>query len=149
MLLILAAAVCSGDWRRPRWAAVGLAAITSVLIALAVVPQVPQSLHAWPDYGVSWPSIFNRTEGRFTGAAGLSVPAYQGVAVLRATNSAATTTQFHVRVGGVVVETIQVAAGETGVIRALWPSRGLAFVELDATGPNGSLEGILVAVDGR
>jgi hypothetical protein len=149
MLLVLAAALCAGEWRRPHRLAVALATATGLVMAVAVLPQVPQSLRAWPDYGIRWPSIFERRAGQLVGAAGLNVPAYNGVAVIEATQTGSQTTDLQVRVGGVPVRTVQLTAGEPGTIRTLWPPRGLAFVELNAPNPTANLEGIHIVVEGR
>jgi hypothetical protein len=133
-MMLLAAVVLSGGWRRPRIASVGVAGAIGVLAGIAVLPQIPRSLKAWPDYGVVWPSIFNRPAGPFIGAAGVNVPAFDGVAVLTAIPAAPVT--LRVRIGGVHVRTLEVGAGEEGLIRSLWPDRGLAFVELDQVGPS-------------
>jgi hypothetical protein len=151
LILVLAAVVVSGGWRRPGPVALALALAVGLVVALGVLPQVPRSLAAWPDYGVTWPSIFNRSSGRFTGAAGLNVPAYQGFAELTATPQSAST-RLDVRVGGVPARTVQLAAGEPTSIRAVWPAGGLAFVELAASpgaGRSREQEVIHVSVAGR
>lgn len=151
LLLVLGAAVCAGGWRRPRPIALTLALAAGLVVAAGVLPQVPRSLRSWPDYGVTWPSIFNRQAGRFAGAAGLNVPAYEGLAMLTATPAAGSSPRLDVRVGGVPVRSVQLAGGEPGAIRAYWPAGGLAFVELavaPASGPSGTEE-ILVSVAGR
>ena len=77
------------------------------------LPPSPNSLRSWPDYGIVWPSTFNRPAGQFTGAAGLNVPAFNGLATLTATSLGTSPAQFEVRVGGVHVRTMDVAPGET------------------------------------
>jgi 4-amino-4-deoxy-L-arabinose transferase-like glycosyltransferase len=149
LLVVLAAVVFAGAWRRPHPAALAAACATGLLAAAAVLPQVPRSLHSWPDYGIVWPSIFNRPAGQFTGAVGLNVPAFDGVAVLTATPVGSSPIQLRVRVGGVHVRTMDLAAGETRTIRTLWPARGLAFIELDQVGPSGERPAIEVRVPGR
>jgi hypothetical protein len=146
-MMLLAAVVLSGGRRRPSVAAVGAAAAIGVLAAVAVLPQLPRSLKSWPDYGVVWPSIFSRPEGPFTGAAGINVPAFDGAAVLTVTP--ATPVTLRVRIGGVHIRTMQVAAGEEGFIRTLWPDRGLAFVELDQVDPTESRPTIELRVPKR
>jgi hypothetical protein len=154
LILVLAAVVVSGDWRRPGAIPLMLALATGAVVAVGVVPQVPRSLEAWPDYGVTWPSIFNRSSGRFTAAAGLNVPAYQGLAELTATTGR-TSTRLDVRVGGVPMRTVQLKAGQPTSIRAVWPPGGLAFVELSTvsntggSGEQGGQEVIHVSVAGR
>jgi 4-amino-4-deoxy-L-arabinose transferase-like glycosyltransferase len=148
LLLVLAAVVCAGGWRRPRPIPLTLAAAAAFVVAAAVLPQVPRSLRSWPDYGVIWPSIFSRQSGRFTGAAGLNVLASDGLASLTATPAGDSSPRLEVRVGGVHVRSVQLTAGEPSAIRAVWPAGGLAFVELDVTPPAGKEE-IHVSVAGR
>ena len=138
LLMILAAVPFAGSWRHPSLLEVPAAAILTGLALTAVVPQIPQTLRAWPDYGVKWPSIFNRTAGQFTGAAGLNVPAPDGAARLNAISDGDSAVQLRVRVNGVLVRTVQLPPGDVTTIHALWPARGLAFVELNATGPAGN-----------
>jgi hypothetical protein len=146
-MMLLAAVVLSGGWRRPGVAAVTAGGAIGILAAIAVLPQVPRSLKAWPDYGVVWPSIFSRPAGPFTAAAGINVPAFDGVAVLTTTPAAPVT--LRVRIGGVHVRTLQIEAGEERLIRTAWPDRGLAFVELDQVGPPDSQPTIEVRVPNR
>jgi 4-amino-4-deoxy-L-arabinose transferase-like glycosyltransferase len=152
LMLVLAAVAVSGRWRRPGPIALALALAVGAIIAIGVVPQVPRSLEGRPDYGVTWPSIFNRSSGRFAGAAGLNVPAYQGFAELSATPAGGTSPRLDVRVGGVSVRTVQLTAGQPTSIRAVWPAGGLAFVELTAirdAGHSGEQEVIHVSIAGR
>jgi hypothetical protein len=148
LLLVLAAVVCAGGWRRPRPIPLALAAAAALVAAAGVLPQVPRSLRSRPDYGVTWPSIFSRQSGQFTGAAGMNVPAYEGLATLTATAGGDSSPRIDVRVGGVHVRSVQLTAGEPGAIRAFWPAGGLAFVELDVRPPAGKEE-IHVSVAGR
>ncbi|HSC28662.1 MAG TPA: glycosyltransferase family 39 protein [Vicinamibacterales bacterium] len=146
-LIVLAAVVPAGGWRRPHPAALAGALAAAIVAAIAVMPQVPGSLRSWPDYGVIWPSIFDRPEGRFTGSAGLNVPAYDGVATLTATATGPSTILLRLRVGGVHVRTIGLPPGEASTVHARWPPRGLAFIELDQVG--GDPATVEVRVPGR
>jgi 4-amino-4-deoxy-L-arabinose transferase-like glycosyltransferase len=148
-LAVLAAVVIAGAWRRAHRAALAAACAAGLVAAVAVLPQIPQSLRSWPDYGIVWPSIFDRSAGQFVGAAGLNVPAFDGVALLTATQSGTAPIRLRVRVGGVHVRTIDLAAGETGTIRTLWPRRGLAFIELDHQGSSGERPVVEVRSSGR
>jgi hypothetical protein len=148
-LVILASVVIAGAWRRPHPAALLAAVVAGCVAGTAVFPQVPNSLRSWPDYGIVWPSIFNRPVGQFTGAAGLNVPAFDGLATLTATSVGAAPARFEVRVGGVHVRTMDVAPGETETIRARWPRRGLAFIELDQIDDTGDRTAVEVRVPGR
>ena len=102
----------AGAWRRPHPAAL-LAAWFGLRRRHRRLPQVPNSLRSWPDYGFVWPSTFKRPAGQFTGAAGLNVPVFDGLATLTATSLGTSPAQFEVRVGGVHVRTMDVAPGET------------------------------------
>ena len=79
-----------------------------------------------------------RTVGTFTGAAGLNVPAYDGLATFMATPAGSEPVTIHVSVGGVDVRTDRLAPSEATWVRARWPARGLGFVEITATRPDGS-----------
>lgn len=148
-LVVLAAVVVAGAWRRPHPAALAVAGVAGVMAAMATFPQIPNSLRAWPDYGIVWPSIFKRPAGQFTGAAGLNVPAFNGLAELTATPVGSSQVQLRVRIGGVHVRTMDLAAGETATIRTRWPARGLAFIELDQTDHSAGRFPIEVRVPGR
>jgi 4-amino-4-deoxy-L-arabinose transferase-like glycosyltransferase len=147
-LVVLASVVVAGGWRRPHPAALVGGVVAALVAAAAVLPQVPNSLRSWPDFGIVWPSIFNRPAGQFTGGAGLNVPAFDGIATLTATPRGSSPIQLRVRVGGVHVQTMDVAPGEAGTIRTRWPARGLAFIELDQIGA-GERPAIEVRVPGR
>jgi hypothetical protein len=148
-LVILASVVVAGAWRRPHPAALGGALLAGLVAAAAVLPQIPNSLRSWPDYGIVWPSIFNRPAGQFVGAAGLNVPAFDGVATLTVASAGPSAVQLRVRAGGIHVRTIQVGPVETGTVRARWPARGLAFIELDQIDRAGEPAAIEVRVPGR
>jgi len=149
LLVVLAAVVCVGGWRHAHPAALAAASVAGIVAAAAVLPQVPPSLRSWPDYGIAWPSIFSRPVGHFSGAAGLNVPAFDGVATLTAATASSSPIRLRVRVGGVDVQTVDVAEGSTRTIRTPWPARGLAFVELQQVGPSQGRPVIEVHVPGR
>ena len=58
-------------------------------------------------------------------------------------------TRLQVRVGGVHVNDVALAAGETTTIRTMWPARGLAYIELDQQAPANEPAVIAVTVPGR
>ena len=149
LLAILAAVVFAGGWQRPRPVALAAALATGALAAIAVLPQLPASLRSWPDYGMAWPSIFNRPSGTFTSAAGLNVPAFDGRAAFDVTSNAQFATRLQVRVGGVHVNDVALAAGETATIRTMWPARGLAYIELDQHASANEPAVIAVTIPGR
>jgi Dolichyl-phosphate-mannose-protein mannosyltransferase len=148
-LVILASVVVAGGWRRPHPAALGGALLAGLVAAAAVLPQIPNSLRSWPDYGIVWPSIFNRPAGQFVGAAGLNVPAFDGVATFTAVSPGPSPVQLRVRAGGVHVRTLQVGPGEAGTVRTRWPAPGLAFIELDQIDGSDAPAIIEVRVPGR
>jgi hypothetical protein len=123
--------------------------LAGVVLSAAVLPQVPRSIRAWPDYGIRWPSNFDRTSGTFSGTAGFNVPAYAGLAALQATASADTPLTVEVRAGGVPNRPVHVAHGETALIRVPWPARGLAFLELRAIDSSGRPADVRVTVPPR
>ena len=134
LLLVLAAVVVTGHWQRPRAVWLGAAVAVTILMGFTVVPQVPRSLAAWPDYGVEWPSIFSRHEGRFTGAAGFSLLAPSGVAEFSATapsDPAAATVTVSAGTNFVWLATVDLEPGETRQFRMLCRP-GLAFIEVAA-----------------
>jgi hypothetical protein len=149
VMIVLAAVIPAGGWRRPRLVSLAAGILVGILIAVAVLPQVPQSLRAWPDYGVAWPSIFSRQSGRFIGTAGLNVPAYNGIASVTAAVGGSGPVEVHVRAGAVPLQTVQIAAGQAQTIRILWPRRGLAFIELDAVNPDGTAAVVQLTVEQR
>jgi hypothetical protein len=124
--------VLAGAWRPRPGAAVRAAIACSLGLALLVVPQIPRSLQAWPDFGIRWDSVLVRQYGDLVGAAGLNVPAYTGTAQfgVRAADPSAPV-RFDLRVSGNRVATIVLDARERTIA---WPSttRGLEFVEVQA-----------------
>ena len=150
LLFVLAAVVVTGRWRRPHLAALAPAVLATLVAVLTTAPQVPVTLAAWPDYGVRWPSIFNRRTGQLVaGAAGVNVPAPAGIAAFTATAGGTAPVTLHVNAGGVNVRTVHLTAGEAVPVRALWPDRGLAFVELVTNGPAGGGPAIRLDIEGR
>jgi hypothetical protein len=147
-LFVLAAVVFAGEWKRPHAVALAAAGTVAAIAAFAVLPQIPNSLGAWPDYGVRWPSIFDRRVGVIAGPAGLNAPAYDGVATLRATLDGKAPLLLQVRAGGVQVRTTELPPGDPVPIRALWPARGLAFIELAFNGGNRD-SAVRLEVEGR
>jgi len=149
MLIVFAAICAAGEWGRPRAWVLGLAVAASGAAALAVLPQVPASLRAWPDYGVRWPSIFDRHDGEILGEAGLNLPARDGAAALAATTTGEAPVVVRVIVSGLPAREIQLAPRQSTPIRVPWPALGLAFVELVTAGPAATAQPVHVIVDGR
>jgi hypothetical protein len=86
--------------------------------------------------------------GVIAGPAGLNAPAYDGVATLRATLDGKAPLLLQVRAGGVQVRTTELPPGDPVPIRALWPARGLAFIELAFNGGNRD-SAVRLEVEGR
>lgn len=133
-LFLLSASVLAGEWRPATMRAWIPAIAIAAVVAVAVLSQVPASFAAWPDYGVRWPSIFNRTSGDLSRSAGVNVLALDGVAAFQASATGTQPIRLDVRAGGVHVRTVELPPGNPVPIRALWPPRGFAFVELTANG---------------
>ena len=142
LLLVFAGAALAGAWHRRHAVVLAVATAGSIVAAAAVLPQVPASLRAWPDYGVRWPSIFDRHTGTITGDAGLNVPAFEGIAELTATAGTDSAADLQVRAGGVHVRTVRLEPRQPTTIRTFWPARGLAYIELSGTG----LPGMVISV---
>jgi hypothetical protein len=97
-----------------------------------VLRQFPQSLRAWPDFGVRWDSVAPRQSGTIHGAAGLNVAAYDGIGqILVQAESAPVPVRLDVRSGGTALHTIALDRREQRLSWS-WPSRGLAFIEIRA-----------------
>lgn len=134
VLVVLASVVLAGGWQRtrPRWLVVG--SVFAALGALAVLPQVPRSLAAWPDYGVEWPAVFSRPSGRITGRAGFNVLAPEGFAEFTAAVAEPdhAEVEVEVRAMNVTVKTARLTDGVPVTLRAPWPPGGLAFLDVRA-----------------
>ena len=139
-LIVLGAVVCSGGWRiAPRWIAAALT--LCIVMAAAVLPQVPRSLAGWPDYGVEWPSLWVRNNGRLTDRAGVNIPAFNAIAEFSVTWAPREPATLDVQVNGagVPLESHTFAPGETHRFKIWWPARALAFLTIESTGPPGDV----------
>jgi hypothetical protein len=133
LLMLIGAAALVGGWRpRPSWT-LALGAAGGILMAFVVLPQLPRSLEARPDYGVVWDSVLGRTVGRARGAGGFNVPAYSGAGEFAIhAESGEVPIRLKVRVAGSPDTTIPLGPDEER-IPILWPAGGFAFVEFEAT----------------
>jgi hypothetical protein len=136
MLMVLAA-VCAAGALRPRRRAIVAAGIVPGLLAAALIlPQVPRSLAARPDYGITWPSIFRRDAGIAQHRAGFNLPLAarggraSGTFTLAAPGSR-TAAPVAVWVDGVHVQTVQIAAGSAARVAVRSGRHGFAYVELE------------------
>jgi hypothetical protein len=146
-MLVLAAAVLAGAWQRPPRLWLAVAAAGALVAALAVVPQIPRSLAARADYGVSWPSVLDRPAGQMTGAAGFNVLATTGTATFQATGKDATSIDLIVRANGHDVSTVRLEPDRATPVQVSWPGVGMAFFDLAATrSDNGQPGTVQIAV---
>jgi hypothetical protein len=147
LMLVLAAAVLAGAWQRPPRLWLAVAAAGALVAALAVVPQIPRSLAARADYGVSWPSVLDRPAGQMTGAAGFNVLATTGTATFQATGKDATSIDLIVRANGHDVSTVRLEPDRATPVQVSWPGVGMAFFDLAATrSDNGQPGTVQIAV---
>jgi 4-amino-4-deoxy-L-arabinose transferase-like glycosyltransferase len=77
-LMVGAAVVLAGEWRRPRNVSLRGAAIVSLAFLSAVVPQLGRSFAAKGDYGVHWPLDPPPKRAAMEGKAGFNVLATDG-----------------------------------------------------------------------
>ncbi len=148
-LVILGAAVLVGSWRRPPMAGLVGATALAVIAAYAVIPQIPRSLAARADYGVTWPSILSRPAGRFVGRAGLNIVAASGSAQFTLAPTALDPEGVRVDVlaHGRSVKTLLLKEAAPTPVVVDWPEGGMAFVEIVArTAGTGSPAPMDVAV---
>jgi hypothetical protein len=151
LLIVLAAVVISGGWCRRRIWLLPAAAL-SLVVAAAVLPQVPRSLAGWPDYGIEWPSIWKRGNGRIVGPAGVSVPAFNALAefaIERAPSADPGTppAEIEIRGGGVTLDSATIVPGDMRRFKVWWPSRGLAFLHIEARRDGGAADDLRIVVD--
>ena len=137
MLMVLAAVCFAGGVHVRRRVVVAAGIVPGLLAAAAILPQVPRSLGAWPDYGIAWPSIFRRDAGTATNRAGFNLPLAvrggrpAGTFTVAAPGSRAPAL-VAVRVDGVHVQTVQVATRSAARVTVRSGRHGLAYVELKA-----------------
>lgn len=136
-LIVFASVAALSGFRelRPRWLV--LAGAVSLAAAGLLLPQVPRSLSAWPDYGIRWQ---HRPKGWRTlvrGSAGFNVRVRSGFVPLevRARRGAADSgdTLVEVFLGRQPVGREVLTLGEVRQLDYPWPERTIAFVELRAT----------------
>jgi 4-amino-4-deoxy-L-arabinose transferase-like glycosyltransferase len=77
-LMVGAAVILAGGWRRPPAYALGGAGIVSLALLSAVVPQLGRSLAAKADYGVHWPLDPPPKRAAMEGKAGFNLLAAHG-----------------------------------------------------------------------
>jgi hypothetical protein len=146
LLMILAAVVWSGTWRPAATPFTAIAAAIAIGMAAVVVPQVPNSLAAWPDYGVTWPSIFQRPSGQFSGSAGINLLARDGIAEFTVMPRGSASAWLGVRARGIQVRPLLLRPGVSTPIEVPSPGRAMTFVELEAV-PTPGASPSLPAID--
>ena len=133
LMLVLAAVVLAGAWQKPPRVWLAVAAAGALVAAVAVVPQIPRSLAARADYGVSWPSVLDRPKGQMTGTAGFNVIATTGAVTFHATGQEATSgVDLIVRANGRDVGAAHLEHGQSSPIQVPWPEVGMAFLDISA-----------------
>jgi hypothetical protein len=136
VLLVFAAVVIGGSWRRPGRAVVAAAMIVSAGLAAVTLPQVPRSLAAWPSYGVAWTTPLDRDSGRMQAGAGFNVLARGGTLsfALRRSRSHrdADTARISVRVAGREIDRFELGPRASRDCAYAWPQRDLVFVEVES-----------------
>lgn len=133
LMLVFAAVVLVGQWQTPSRVWLGVAAAGTLVAAIAVIPQIPRSLAARADYGMSWPSVLDRSKGQMSGTAGFNVVATTGAATFHATGQDAPSgIDLLVRANGRHVSTTHLENGQSAPIQVPWPEVGMAFVDVSA-----------------
>jgi hypothetical protein len=114
-----------------------LAVAASLTAAAVVLPQVPQSLARWPDYGIRWQHRPKAWRTLVEGSAGLNIRARRGVVALelraRPAEGETGDTEVEVRLGRRPATREVIAPGESRKLEYRWPRRSLVFVELRAS----------------
>jgi hypothetical protein len=141
-LIVFASVAAVEGFRGLRPRGLVLAGAVSLASAALLLPQVPRSLSAWPDYGIDWQ---HRPKGWRTlvrGSAVFNVRVRSGVLPLevRARRGAADSpdspdfedTRVEVFLGGRSAGEEVLAPGEARKLEYPWPKRTIAYVELRA-----------------
>jgi hypothetical protein len=132
-LIVLAAVVFAGQWRRASRLALGLSAMLAALCALAIVPQMPRSLRVRGDYGVLWSSPRIPRDTPVHGRAGFNVVPKNGRVTLKVRGDRASTrpARITVRLDGKKVDDYRLADDGWRRLRYARPPSDTVFVELD------------------
>ena len=135
-LILLAAVVLAGGYRRASLKWLAVAALTAFVLARAVLPQLPRSLSARGDYGVDWTLKTLPKRSPMTAQAGINLLAVDGAVELfvRPRHARGSRTQLSVRLNDELVEQVTLRDREHR-LRYEWPRLELVYVELIASEP--------------
>jgi hypothetical protein len=136
-LIVFASVAAVGGFRGLRRRGLLLAGAVALASAGVLLPQVPRSLAAWPDYGIRWHHRPKGFRTLVTGSAGFNVRVRSGPVPLeiRARRRQGETgeTVVEVRLGGRPASRELLALGEARRLEYPWPENTIAFVELRAS----------------
>jgi hypothetical protein len=139
-LILFASIVLAGSFAKVRRRWVAVAGLVAVLSAAILVPQIPRTLKAWPDYGVRWQERPKGWRTLVRGEAGFNFLVRSGTVsmVLRSRGEAddaeGAMTRVEVRLDGKSMGRELLETGERRELSYPWPDGRLAFVELEASG---------------
>ena len=146
-LMLGAAVVFAGSWRRPKRGAMALAVMCAAIIAIPVGMSVPLTIWGHPDYGVKFKAVFvdGPQVGQMKNEAGFSVFTDGGRVELALTPDShppagETGTWIEVRVDGVRQPLVRWAPGRTERVRIDTPAR-LVYIELRVVSGAGRSDG--------
>jgi 4-amino-4-deoxy-L-arabinose transferase-like glycosyltransferase len=152
-LIVFASVAAVEGFRGLRTRGLVLAGAVSLAAATLLLPQVPRSLSAWPDYGIRWQ---HRPKGWRTlvrGSAGFNVRVRTGLIPLevraRRSEGEIADTVVEVRLGRRPVGREVIALGEARQLQYAWPERTIAFVELRASSEDTGKPRELLIITGR
>ena len=136
-LALLASVVLAGPWVvGRRWLlACGVAA--SIGLAVLIAPQIERSARARANYGARWVAEGTETRGSVSGASGANVLA-AGTVAITVTNPGPAPIIVDVRLDGTaLMDGAAIDPGQHRVATVPFGAPALAFVEVQATGPDG------------
>jgi Dolichyl-phosphate-mannose-protein mannosyltransferase len=138
-LILFAAVVLSGGFGRLRVGWLSAAALLSASLFPILVPQIPRTLHAWPDYGVRWQERPKGWRTLVRGSAGLNFRVDRGGVSMelraRGEPDDPVKTVVEIRIDGESMGRELFSPHERRELVYPWPEGTLAFVELDASSP--------------
>ncbi len=133
-LMVAAAVVVAGGWRRASPWGLGLAAVASGLLAVIVVPSVPPALGGRGEYGTSpWTETATARVTRVRGNAGFNVQPRRRLIglTIRAEHPA----MVEIRADGSLIRVARVAPEQPVEVRYAVATRQFDYLELRASDP--------------